>query len=82
VLPLCQGPGQAEAGDRAGDAPRTAGALVAAGALSGRVQPLLTAMEIACADCGCVVDRGVIVRRCDGHPRCCCGELPERSEES
>jgi hypothetical protein len=36
-------------------------------------------MEIACADCGCVVDRGVIVTRCDRHPCCCCGELPVRA---
>jgi hypothetical protein len=35
-------------------------------------------MEIACAGCGCVVDRGVIIKRCDSHRRCCCGELPVR----
>jgi hypothetical protein len=32
-------------------------------------------MEIACAGCGCVVDRGVIIERCESHPSCCCGEL-------
>jgi hypothetical protein len=32
-------------------------------------------MEMACADCGCVVERGVIVRRCDRYPACCCEEL-------
>jgi hypothetical protein len=25
-------------------------------------------MKITCADCGCLVDRGVIVRPCDSHP--------------
>lgn len=35
-------------------------------------------MEIACAGCGCVVDRGVIVSVCADHPICCCGELPIR----
>jgi ketosteroid isomerase-like protein len=29
----------------------------------------------ACADCGCVVERGVRLRAC-GIPECCCGELP------
>jgi hypothetical protein len=33
-------------------------------------------MVIACADCGCIVDRGVIVERCGSYPRCCCGALP------
>ena len=31
---------------------------------------------IACADCGCVVERGVIVKPCDRHPQCRCAELP------
>jgi hypothetical protein len=35
-------------------------------------------MEIACADCGCVVDRGVIVRSC-GKSDCCCRHLPKGS---
>jgi len=33
-------------------------------------------VEIACADCGCLVDRGVVLVRC-GDPECCCRELPE-----
>jgi len=32
-------------------------------------------MEIRCAGCGCVVDRGVRVVLC-GDPKCCCKELP------
>jgi hypothetical protein len=35
-------------------------------------------MEITCADCGCLVERGVIVRPCDKHPDCCCGDLEVR----
>ena len=31
---------------------------------------------MTCADCGCLVDRGVIITWCDGHPDCCCAELP------
>jgi hypothetical protein len=34
-------------------------------------------VEIACADCGCVVDSGVVVARCDA-PDCCCAHLPVR----
>ena len=37
-------------------------------------------MEIRCADCGCVVDRGVILERCASHPGCCCGDLPVREQ--
>jgi hypothetical protein len=47
--------------------------VVASGAVPRRLRSLL--MEITCAGCGCVVDRGVIITRCDTHPRCCCGEL-------
>ncbi len=36
-------------------------------------------MEIICAGCGCLVDRGVIVTPCREHPSCCCGELPIRA---
>ena len=36
-------------------------------------------MEIACADCGCVVDRGVIILPCGTHPECCCGDLDVRA---
>jgi hypothetical protein len=35
-------------------------------------------MEITCADCGCLVDRGVIIQRCETHPDCCCHELRVR----
>ena len=34
-------------------------------------------MEIRCAGCGCVVDRGVRLAIC-GDPKCCCKELPVR----
>jgi len=36
-------------------------------------------MEITCADCGCLVDRGIVVRPCERYPRCCCDQLPDRS---
>ena len=36
-----------------------------------------TAVKIRCAECGCVVDRGVRVTPC-GDPECCCKELPVR----
>ena len=32
-------------------------------------------MQVTSADCGCLVDRGVVLRPCDKHPNCCCGEL-------
>jgi hypothetical protein len=32
-------------------------------------------MEMACADCGCVVEQGVIVKACVRYPDCCCREL-------
>lgn len=35
-------------------------------------------MEITCADCGCLVERGVVVTPCDRYPTCCCVHLPER----
>jgi hypothetical protein len=35
-------------------------------------------MEITCAHCSCLVDRGVIVQRCQTHPTCCCRDLPFR----
>ena len=35
-------------------------------------------MEITCADCGCRVDRGVIVEPCERHPECCYRDLPVR----
>jgi hypothetical protein len=49
---------------------------VAAVAVPSWVRPLLTGMEITCADCGCLVDRGVVVQACERYPGCCCGELP------
>lgn len=30
---------------------------------------------MACADCGCVVEQGVIVKACVRYPDCCCREL-------
>lgn len=33
-------------------------------------------MEITCADCGCLVDRGVVQKPCSEYPACCCGVLP------
>jgi hypothetical protein len=38
-------------------------------------------MEMTCADCDCMVDRGVIVKPCDAYPACCCGQLPRRTED-
>lgn len=35
----------------------------------------LLRMRIACADCGCVVDRGVRLALC-ADDRCCCSRLP------
>jgi hypothetical protein len=32
--------------------------------------------EIACAECGCIVDRGVVLVRC-GQVECCCRDLPD-----
>jgi hypothetical protein len=40
------------------------------------MEPLL--MEIICADCGCRVDRGIIIEPCEQHPDCCCEDLPRR----
>jgi hypothetical protein len=39
-------------------------------------------MEIACADCGCLVDNGEIIKRCDKFPECCCGDLPLSDKRS
>lgn len=33
-------------------------------------------MKILCADCGCLVDRGVRLQVCAIGAECCCGELP------
>jgi hypothetical protein len=52
---------------------------LAPGAVPARLQPLL--MEITCAGCGCLVDRGVIVQRCASHPDCCCRALPVREPD-
>ncbi len=38
-------------------------------------------MEITCAECGCLVDHGVIITRCDKYPACCCHDLPVREPE-
>ena len=34
------------------------------------------AMEILCAECGCLVERGSVITRC-GRPDCCCAPLPD-----
>jgi hypothetical protein len=52
---------------------------LAPGTVPARLQPLL--MEITCAGCGCLVDRGVIVQRCASHPDCCCRGLPVREPD-
>lgn len=36
----------------------------------------MPAMDMRCADCGCLVDRGGVVDRC-GDPECCCKDLPD-----
>jgi hypothetical protein len=51
-------------------------AVVASGEVPHRLQSLL--MEIICADCGCLVDRGDIVTPCAKHPDCCCRDLTVR----
>jgi hypothetical protein len=33
-------------------------------------------MEILCAECGCLVERGFVVMRC-GTSDCCCAHLPD-----
>jgi hypothetical protein len=38
-------------------------------------------VEIECADCGCLVERGVIVTACVGYPSCCCGSLRQASAD-
>jgi hypothetical protein len=37
-------------------------------------------MEIACADCGCIVDSGVVLVPC-GKVDCCCKHLPVRGSD-
>lgn len=54
-------------------------AIVVQGAVPARVQPLL--MEIVCAECGCLVERGVIIKPCEQHPGCCCVDLRVRQSE-
>ena len=38
-------------------------------------------MEMTCTECGCLVDRGEVVRRCSTE-ECCCRDLPDRSCQS
>jgi hypothetical protein len=55
---------------------------VASTPVPSRVQPLLRReMEINCADCGCLVERGAIVTPCVAYPNCCCAELSVRDSE-
>jgi hypothetical protein len=35
-------------------------------------------MNVTCAECGCVGDRGVIIEACEKYPRCCCESLRTR----
>ena len=37
-------------------------------------------MEMSCAECGCVVDLGFRVVKCDDE-KCCCADLPVRAPE-
>ena len=54
---------------------------MASGAVPGRLRTLLRpGVEIACAECGCMVERGEIVTPCDAYPECCCADLPVRQE--
>jgi hypothetical protein len=39
-------------------------------------------MEMTCAGCGCRVDRGEIVERCEQYPDCCCQHLRLREPEA
>jgi hypothetical protein len=32
-----------------------------------------------CAGCGCLVERGEVVERCDD-PDCCCKDLPDKPD--
>lgn len=36
-------------------------------------------MEYKCAECGCLVERGIRVLVC-AEPNCCCGDLPARED--
>lgn len=38
-------------------------------------------MQMACADCDCVVEDGVRVETC-GDPDCCCAHIPEAEAET
>jgi hypothetical protein len=37
-------------------------------------------MEMHCADCGCLVDRGEVVERCS-EADCCCANLPDKQRD-
>src|SRR5690606_21287789 len=60
--------------------PRRTSALATATtpAVPARIRALL--MQITCAECGCVVDRGEIVGPCGQHPECCCRDLGSRDD--
>ena len=45
---------------------------------AGLGSPSVVDMEILCAACGCLVERGEIVTPCAKHPDCCCGNLSIR----
>lgn len=42
------------------------------------IQSYSDPVEMSCADCGCLVERGVRISLC-GKPECCCLEFPTRA---
>ena len=34
--------------------------------------------EMRCAECGCLVDAGLVIERC-GDPDCCCKDVPDKT---
>jgi hypothetical protein len=38
---------------------------------------MVVGMEIDCADCGCRVDQGEVIERCQTE-ECCCQDLPDK----
>jgi hypothetical protein len=38
------------------------------------------AVKLSCAQCGCLVDSGEVVRRC-GEPACCCKDLSDKAPQ-
>ena len=67
-----RGPGDTS-GKRHHLAPREGRSLISSVGLGKR-----SLMEMRCAECGCLVDAGKVVERCDD-PDCCCHNLPDRA---